>query len=110
GRAARVPGAGPGRGADHRRRGGGAATRDPAGTGRDVEQGVLRAPELRAVPEREVRALLAQPGAAGGGTPMTAPAAQRVPVGPAGEVTALRYAAAEGAQRGLLVLAHGAGA
>lgn len=41
---------------------------------------------------------------------MTAPAAQRVPLGPAGEVTALRYAAADGAPRGLLVLAHGAGA
>lgn len=40
---------------------------------------------------------------------MSAPAALRVPIGPAGEVTALRYPATEGAQRGLLVLAHGAG-
>jgi uncharacterized protein len=41
---------------------------------------------------------------------VSAPAAQRVALGPAGEVTALRYASTDGAQRGLLVLAHGAGA
>src|SRR6188508_2145781 len=88
---------------------GGQTARHPAGAGGYVQSGVLRAAELRTVFEREVRALLAESGNAGGDEAVTAPALRRVAAGLGAEVTALHYGAAPPA-RATLVLAHGAGA
>ena len=104
-----VPGPRAGRGAHRRGSRGGQAARHPAGAGGDVQPRVLRAAELRAVPEREVRALLAESGNAGGDEAVTAPGLRRIAAGPGAEVTALHYRAAAPA-RATLVLAHGAGA